>query len=47
MKHRLTRTDPHTELIDDRRRERMLRWKGVLALVVVVAVVLARQYWWL
>ena len=47
MKHRLTRIDARTELADDRRRERRLRWKGVLALLVVVAVVLVRQYWWL
>jgi predicted nucleic acid-binding Zn ribbon protein len=34
------------ELVADRRRERALLWKGLLALLVVVALVLARQQWW-
>jgi cytoskeletal protein RodZ len=46
MKHRPTRVDARSELAEDRRRERALQWKGALALLVVIAVVLARQYWW-
>ena len=38
--------DARAELIGDRRRERALLWKGLLALLLVVALVLARQYWW-
>ena len=37
---------PRLELTRDRRRERALVWKGVFALLVVVALALARQYWW-
>lgn len=33
----------HDELQADRRRERLLLWKGILALAVVVAVVVVRQ----
>ncbi len=40
------RVHPRLELARDRRRERALAWKGLFALLVVVAVVLARQYWW-
>lgn len=37
---------PRLELTRDRRRERALYWKGAFAVLVVVALALARQYWW-
>jgi predicted nucleic acid-binding Zn ribbon protein len=41
-----TPVHPRLELARDRRRERALVWKGAFALLVVVAMALARQYWW-
>lgn len=35
--------DPGDELAHDRRREKLLLWKGLLAFAVVVVVVVVRQ----
>lgn len=34
-------------LADDRSAERRLIWKGLLAVIVVVVLAVARQRWWL
>jgi hypothetical protein len=35
------------ELEDDRRTERLIAWKGLLTVAVVVLIIVARQSWWI
>lgn len=34
------------ELDDDQRTERLIAWKGLLTVAVVVLIIVARQMWW-
>lgn len=38
--------DGRAELDDDQRTERLIAWKGLLTVAVVVLIIVARQSWW-
>jgi hypothetical protein len=40
------RLTPAEQLAADRRFERVIAWRGLVALTVVAAIVLARAWWW-